>query len=285
MYVVFFFFKQKTAYEMLRSLVGSEMCIRDSINAEYGTLSRAMPDKQWGEPAPSMEQPLTADDSNATLSVRWPSSISHPKGLELSLNDVVGARSLRSMEDGHAPGVVVVGCASMQTTCCGDAAVEFREVRYTCPSDQAADERAGWLDRELFRHGMIPAERRERKMVVILNPKGGSGQAVALFERHCRRILELASIRLEVLTTQAAGHAVALGRELELEGLDGILAVGGDGLMHELFQGLASRQDAPQALQVPIGHIPGGSGNGLAESICAASGDPLPASCTAVCAH
>ena len=26
---VVFFFKQKTAYEMLRSLVGSEMCIRD----------------------------------------------------------------------------------------------------------------------------------------------------------------------------------------------------------------------------------------------------------------
>ena len=30
----FFFFKQKTAYEMLRSLVGSEMCIRDSIVRE-----------------------------------------------------------------------------------------------------------------------------------------------------------------------------------------------------------------------------------------------------------
>ena len=29
--IVIFFFKQKTAYEMLRSLVGSEMCIRDSI--------------------------------------------------------------------------------------------------------------------------------------------------------------------------------------------------------------------------------------------------------------
>ena len=27
--VMVFFFKQKTAYEMLRSLVGSEMCIRD----------------------------------------------------------------------------------------------------------------------------------------------------------------------------------------------------------------------------------------------------------------
>eukprot|EP01016_Furgasonia_blochmanni_P019439 TRINITY_DN217_c0_g2_i1.p2 TRINITY_DN217_c0_g2~~TRINITY_DN217_c0_g2_i1.p2 ORF type:complete len:239 (+),score=104.64 TRINITY_DN217_c0_g2_i1:2-718(+) len=31
----FFFFKQKTAYEIMPSLVGSEMCIRDSINAEY----------------------------------------------------------------------------------------------------------------------------------------------------------------------------------------------------------------------------------------------------------
>eukprot|EP00658_Telonema_sp_P-2_P018918 TRINITY_DN17405_c0_g2_i1.p1 TRINITY_DN17405_c0_g2~~TRINITY_DN17405_c0_g2_i1.p1 ORF type:complete len:245 (+),score=55.37 TRINITY_DN17405_c0_g2_i1:65-799(+) len=29
LFSVFFFFKQKTAYEMLRSLVGSEMCIRD----------------------------------------------------------------------------------------------------------------------------------------------------------------------------------------------------------------------------------------------------------------
>eukprot|EP00658_Telonema_sp_P-2_P064572 TRINITY_DN5365_c0_g1_i1.p1 TRINITY_DN5365_c0_g1~~TRINITY_DN5365_c0_g1_i1.p1 ORF type:complete len:211 (+),score=85.67 TRINITY_DN5365_c0_g1_i1:117-749(+) len=37
----FFFFKQKTAYEMLRSLVGSEMCIkRQGINAEYGGARR-----------------------------------------------------------------------------------------------------------------------------------------------------------------------------------------------------------------------------------------------------
>ena len=34
--VVFFFFKQKTAYELLRSLVGSEMCIRDRIALSKG---------------------------------------------------------------------------------------------------------------------------------------------------------------------------------------------------------------------------------------------------------
>ena len=31
-WVLCFFFKQKTAYEMLRSLVGAEMCIRDRTN-------------------------------------------------------------------------------------------------------------------------------------------------------------------------------------------------------------------------------------------------------------
>src|SRR5678816_4946733 len=43
--VLFFFFKQKTAYEMLRSLVGSEMCIRDRatlvVNKLRGTLKVA----------------------------------------------------------------------------------------------------------------------------------------------------------------------------------------------------------------------------------------------------
>jgi len=30
LYLLFFFFKQKTAYEIRLSLVGTEMCIRDS---------------------------------------------------------------------------------------------------------------------------------------------------------------------------------------------------------------------------------------------------------------
>ena len=34
-----FFFKQNTAYEMLRSLVGSEMCIRDRFSVRTATPS------------------------------------------------------------------------------------------------------------------------------------------------------------------------------------------------------------------------------------------------------
>eukprot|EP00658_Telonema_sp_P-2_P002912 TRINITY_DN11072_c0_g1_i4.p1 TRINITY_DN11072_c0_g1~~TRINITY_DN11072_c0_g1_i4.p1 ORF type:complete len:126 (+),score=32.29 TRINITY_DN11072_c0_g1_i4:51-428(+) len=36
----FFFFKQKTAYEMLRSLVGSEMCIRDRSTGSLYFIAR-----------------------------------------------------------------------------------------------------------------------------------------------------------------------------------------------------------------------------------------------------
>ncbi len=37
LYIVVFFFKQKTAYEMSASLVGSEMCIRDSMTTRVST--------------------------------------------------------------------------------------------------------------------------------------------------------------------------------------------------------------------------------------------------------
>ena len=41
---VFFFFKQKTAYDIRLSLVGSEMCIRDSYEGLYGLPDSCAPD-------------------------------------------------------------------------------------------------------------------------------------------------------------------------------------------------------------------------------------------------
>eukprot|EP00658_Telonema_sp_P-2_P017550 TRINITY_DN16828_c0_g1_i1.p1 TRINITY_DN16828_c0_g1~~TRINITY_DN16828_c0_g1_i1.p1 ORF type:complete len:116 (-),score=35.95 TRINITY_DN16828_c0_g1_i1:29-376(-) len=61
---LFFFFKQKTAYEMLRSLVGSEMCIRDSINAEYG-LTEALGEKGLGAASSTALQVLDISFNDA----------------------------------------------------------------------------------------------------------------------------------------------------------------------------------------------------------------------------
>ena len=47
-FFVFFFFKQKTAYEISACLVGSEMCIRDSADpAGKNSLLKSVLDTVW----------------------------------------------------------------------------------------------------------------------------------------------------------------------------------------------------------------------------------------------
>lgn len=48
---------------------------------------------------------------------------------------------------------------------------------------------------------------------------------------------------------------------------DGVVSISGDGLLFEIFNGLMQRTDWEDAIKIPVGTIPGGSGNGLAHSI------------------
>ncbi len=48
LYVTVFFFKQKTAYEMSASLVGSEMCIRDRTTRVSESIKVQIPDMGIG---------------------------------------------------------------------------------------------------------------------------------------------------------------------------------------------------------------------------------------------
>ncbi|XP_076335805.1 sphingosine kinase 2-like [Tachypleus tridentatus] len=53
-----------------------------------------------------------------------------------------------------------------------------------------------------------------------------------------------------------------------------IVSVSGDGLIYEIVNGLLARSDWREAIKMPIGVIPGGSGNGLAFSLNEALGEP-----------
>eukprot|EP00658_Telonema_sp_P-2_P012432 TRINITY_DN14732_c0_g1_i1.p1 TRINITY_DN14732_c0_g1~~TRINITY_DN14732_c0_g1_i1.p1 ORF type:complete len:128 (-),score=38.41 TRINITY_DN14732_c0_g1_i1:391-774(-) len=57
----FFFFKQKTAYEMLRSLVGSEMCIRDRLNHMLTHAKRRLPQGERLRPSAYLAIEMTDD--------------------------------------------------------------------------------------------------------------------------------------------------------------------------------------------------------------------------------
>ncbi|TSL82555.1 Sphingosine kinase 2 [Bagarius yarrelli] len=67
--------------------------------------------------------------------------------------------------------------------------------------------------------------------------------------------------------TERHNHARELIREISLHEWDGIIIVSGDGLLHEVINGLMDRPDWEQAIKTPVGILPCGSGNALAGSI------------------
>ena len=102
-----------------------------------------------------------------------------------------------------------------------------------------------------------------KRLAVIVNPKGGSGRGASILEQ-VRPAFTAAGMELEVYATSHSGHASELAAKLDLSGCIGLCSIGGDGTNHEVVCGLMQRKD-PAA--VPLGIIPAGTGNSLAEHL------------------
>lgn len=110
-----------------------------------------------------------------------------------------------------------------------------------------------------------PNSKPYRKLRILINPIGGPGKATQLFKSRILPILEAAGCILDTTVTTHAYHGIQLARELPLEQkFDAIACVSGDGMIHEVLNGLAQRSDAMNALQIPVVPIPAGSGNAIA---------------------
>ena len=63
-----------------------------------------------------------------------------------------------------------------------------------------------------------------------------------------------------------------MAQSMELEGV--IVTVSGDGLIHEIINGLMTREDqAYQQSPIPIGVLPGGTSDGLGKTLLEMSGE------------
>ena len=71
----------------------------------------------------------------------------------------------------------------------------------------------------------------------------------------------------EPLITERAGQATEIGATVDLDKYDALVTLSGDGLMHELINGLMKHAQWQRAIKHPIGVIPGGTGNGLSVSM------------------
>jgi diacylglycerol kinase family enzyme len=97
--------------------------------------------------------------------------------------------------------------------------------------------------------------------VLIENPMAGRSSPGSL--RVAERALE-ATFELELVTTNARGHAAALAREAVEAGAKTVIAFGGDGTVNEVVNGLLAGGDSTD---VVLAVLPGGTTNVLARNL------------------
>jgi diacylglycerol kinase (ATP) len=102
-----------------------------------------------------------------------------------------------------------------------------------------------------------------QRLAIIMNPRGGSGRATGILEQ-VRPVFAAAGTELEVHTTTGRGHASEIAATLDLRSCTGVCSIGGDGTNHEVVCGLMRRANPAE---VPLGIIPGGTGNSLAQHL------------------
>ena len=83
----------------------------------------------------------------------------------------------------------------------------------------------------------------KRKLLVLLNPFSGAGQAATSWTI-AEPIMQKAHVDIKLVRTERAGHAYDIvSQELRPGDYDGIITVSGDGLIHEVVNGIYRRQD------------------------------------------
>ena len=121
---------------------------------------------------------------------------------------------------------------------------------------------------------------RKKRIKVLINPFGGSGSAQKWYLRDIEPIFAAARCEIDVERTLYQGHAVEIAEKLDIEAYDVIASCSGDGLPHEVFNGLGKKQDAAKALcKVAVVQLPCGTGNAMSWNLNGTDSTSIAALC------
>ena len=101
-------------------------------------------------------------------------------------------------------------------------------------------------------------------LVVIANPRAGRGKVEAALPR-VERVLRDAGLGYRIVRTDRAGHATEVARDALLGGERYLVAVGGDGTVHEVVNGMFTG-GRPLAADAVLGVVKAGSGGDFVRS-------------------
>lgn len=109
--------------------------------------------------------------------------------------------------------------------------------------------------------------RRQRSILIIINPFGGKGKAKKLFMSKCKPILLASNCSIDTAYTKYAQHAIDIAREVDIDKYDTIACASGDGIPYEVINGLFQRPDRAEAFnKLAVTQLPCGSGNAMSVS-------------------
>ncbi|HYH83165.1 MAG TPA: diacylglycerol kinase family protein [Longimicrobium sp.] len=101
------------------------------------------------------------------------------------------------------------------------------------------------------------------RFYAILNPTAGRGTARRAWTA-ARAVLEAAGAEVELAETTARGDAPALAEAAVRAGWPNVIALGGDGTVHEVANGILRASHGRAAAAAALGVVPVGSGNDFA---------------------
>jgi diacylglycerol kinase (ATP) len=102
------------------------------------------------------------------------------------------------------------------------------------------------------------------KTICIVNPVAGKGKGYHILSRLVRA-LEKSGVISDLIQTDEPGHATTLASQAAADGYERVIAVGGDGTVNEILNGLM--QVSAGGKKAILGVIPAGSGNDFAAGL------------------
>ena len=99
----------------------------------------------------------------------------------------------------------------------------------------------------------------KKKIVFIMNPISGNSSKAGIPEL-IEKMIDKNKFDYQLKLTEYAGHASEIASQCKIDGIDVVVAVGGDGTVNEVGKAITNSDTA-------LGVIPCGSGNGLARHL------------------
>lgn len=101
------------------------------------------------------------------------------------------------------------------------------------------------------------------KILMLVNPNAGQKKGTATASQ-AKQLFENAGIKLTMQFSNKRGEMLELSRRASSETYDGIVAVGGDGTLFEIINGM---MQVDETLPIPLGIIPVGTGNSFSREL------------------